>query len=358
MPYKAYWMGADGQLRRNLEERQIQEAFQSKQGLLWVDIYDTTPADGEFLARVFTFHHLAIEDCVSPEIHPPKVDVFSDHLFIVAQGVSYSQQSDIVETTELALFLGSHFVVSNHNFPLVAVDAVARRVEDDGRPMKQGADMLAHALIDAIVDNVLPAIDRMSEETDLIEEQAILQPQESTLRAILNLKRSALRLHRILAPQREVLNRLSRREFPLIREEALFFYRDVYDHLVRLEDFNQGLRERTESAITIYLSSIANRQNETMKVISIFAAIFLPLALVASIYGMNFENMPELKWRWGYFAVLGVMGTVALAAIGWLWARRLITWGRKLSTVAKPLALKREDLQAHQERLLERRKRR
>jgi len=344
MPFKAYYLSPEGDLKCDLNEEQVRAAFESKQGVLWVDIVETTEEDGEFLERTLNFHHLAVEDCVSPRIHAPKIDDFGDYLFIIVHGINYTVESDIVETTELAIFLGTHFVVSNHNLPLYCTESVGRLVEDDGRPLRHGADFLAHALIDALVDNVLPTIDNMIEFADEIEEEVIRQPQQSTLEEILKLKRSTLRIHRVMAPQREVLNRLSRGEFPIVKERALIFYRDIYDHVVRIEDLNQMIRERGDSALATYLSSVANRQNEVMKVLSIVATIFLPLALLAGIFGMNFAYMPELGWRWSYFVVLGFMGAVIVGAIYWFWARGWIAARRRKVARFRPFAVERQKL--------------
>ncbi|MDH5695206.1 MAG: magnesium/cobalt transporter CorA [Dehalococcoidia bacterium] len=297
MQFKAYYLSPEGDLKHDLTAQEIKAAFESGQGLLWVDIAETTEGDSNFLEQTFNFHHLAIEDCVSPLIHPPKIDDFGDYLFLIVHGINYAVESEIVETAELAIFLGHHFVVSNHTVPLYSVEAVRQRVEDDGRPMRRGANFLAHALVDVLIDNILPTIDKMTEIAEDIEEEAIHGPQRATLEAILKLKRSTLRIHRIMAPQRELLNRLSRGEFPLIKREAQIFYRDIYDHLVRIEDLSQGIRDGADNALATYLSSVANRQNETMRVLSIVATIFLPLTLVAGIYGMNFEYMPELNWE-------------------------------------------------------------
>ena len=344
MPINSYYLAPGGEVRRNLSEQEISAAFLSRQGVLWVDVSETTEEDGDFLEQVFGFHHLPVEDCVSSLIHPPKVDDFGEYIFIVVHGVNHVMESDIVETTELALFLGTHFVVSNHNFPLYSTDAVRRLVGEDGRPMRRGADFLAHTLIDALVDNILPTIDKMGEVAEEIEEEVVRRPQQSTLETILKLKRSTLRLHRVMAPQREILNRLSRGEFAAITEEARIFYRDIYDHLVRIEDLNQSLRDMADNSLSTYLSSVANRQNETMRILSMVATIFMPLTLVAGIYGMNFENMPELKWSWGYFAVLGLMGMAATAAVWWFWARRWITWSRRQVSRARLFAVDAEQL--------------
>ena len=344
MPFCAYYLDADGHLHTGLGEEEVRHVFESKQGLLWVDICDTTEEDGRFLEQVFQFHHLAVDDCVSSQVHPPKIDDLADCLFIIVHGVNHTAESNIVETTELALFLGQHYVVSNHNLPLYSVQGVKQAVEEDGRPMKRGAVFLTHALIDALILNIMPTIDLMGDRADEIEEEVIRRPQRSTLELVMQLKRSTLRLHRIMAPQREVLNRLSRREFPLITSDAEIFYRDVYDRIVRLEDLNQTLRDRADNALATYLSSVANRQNETMKILAIVATIFMPLTLLAGIYGMNFEHMPELEWTWSYFAVLGLIGTVIVGAIWLLWARNWFPFARGRGIPVRPLVVDPERL--------------
>jgi len=190
----------------------------------------------------------------------------------------------------------------------------------------------------------LPTIDRMSDVADEIDEEVIRSPQQSILEDILKLKRSVLRLHRVMAPQRETMNRLSRGEFPIIRGEAQIFYRDIYDHVVRIEDLNQTLRDRADNALATHLSTVANRQNETMRVLAIVATIFMPLTLLAGIYGMNFENMPELGWSWGYFAVLGVMGTVIAIVLWRFFARKWVVVGRRRAVRIRPFAVEPEKL--------------
>ena len=179
MPYRAFYLDAQGILQKDLDETRIRAAFESGQGLLWVDVCETTEEDGRFLTTTYGFHRLAVEDCISTQIHPPKIDDFGDHLFIVVHGVNHLGESDIVETTEVAIFLGPHYVVSNHNDPMYSVDAITRLVEEDGRPMRRGSDFLAHALVDTLIDNVLPTIDKMSEVADDIEEEVLRNPQRS-----------------------------------------------------------------------------------------------------------------------------------------------------------------------------------
>ena len=347
MPIKAYYLAPDGNLRYELTEEEIVQAYESKQGLLWVDVYETTEDDGRFLEQSLHFHHLAVEDCISTNIHPPKIDDFGQHIFIIVHGINHVTASDIVETAEVALFLGENFVVSNHNFPLYSIKAVQQMVEEDGRVMKRGTDFLAHAIIDTLVDNVMPTIDQMTDVAEEIEEEIIRRPQQNVLDGILKLKRSSLKVHRVMSPQREVLNRLSRGEFPVIKTEAQIFYRDVYDHVVRIEDLNQTILDRSDNALATYLSSVANRQNETMRVLSVVATIFLPLTLLAGIYGMNFDYMPELHWRWGYFMVLGVILLVVLIVIWRFWASGWFAWGRRHMTWVKPFRVNGQKIRGY-----------
>ena len=336
MTMKAYYMAPDGSIRHDLSKDEVVTVYESKKGLLWVDVFETTEEDGKFLEQHLHFHHLAVEDCISQQIHPPKIDDFGDYLFIIVHGINHVVESDIVETAELALFLGEHFVISNHSIPLYCINAVQQLAEKDSHSMKRGADFLAHTLVDALVDNVMPSIDLMSDVAEEIEEAVIRLPQPSTLDGIMKLKRSTLRVHRVMAPQREVLNRLSRGEFTMIKTGAQIFYRDVYDHVVRIEDLNQTVRDRADNALSTYLSSVANRQNDTMRILSIVATIFLPLTLLAGIYGMNFDYMPELHWRWGYFMVLGIILLAILIVFWRFWASGWFTWGKHRMTWTRP----------------------
>jgi len=349
MSFRAYYLDEKKELQLNLSIADVHAALASRTGLLWVDFCETTEEDGRILEDVFGFHRLAVEDCVETEIHPPKIDVYDSHIFALFHGINHVTESDLVETAELALFIGSTFVVSNHNYPLYSVEEVRYQVETDSRLMQRGPAFLAHTLIDALVDNIRPTIDRMSDIAALVEEAALGEPRQSTLEAILRLKRSVRRIHRTIVPERELLNRISRGEYGIIETESRVYFRDVYDHLVRIEDLNLNVRDSADNALSIYLTAIANRQNETMKVLAIAGAIFLPLTLLAGIYGMNFDNMPELHWQWGYFAVLLVMGTVVLSALAAFWRRGWFRLGRRKARVLHSFAVERALLRGHRE---------
>jgi magnesium transporter len=306
-------MAPGGELLDQLDEDRIKNLLTSKQGLLWIDMEDVTDEDAKLLSNAFGFHPLAVEDCMSRDMHTPKIDDFEDYLFITLHGINYSIESDVVETTELAIFVGQNYVVTSHDIPMRSVSSMSDRIRKDGRLMRRGADYLTHDLIDALVDNIMPTIEEMDGKNDQLEAEALHEPRRETLMSIMQLKRSILALTRVMLPQREIVNRLSRGEYTLISEGARLYYRNIYDHLVRIEMLTLGLRDMTESVLNTYLSSVSNRMNEVMKVLTLIATIFIPLTFIAGIYGMNFTNMPELEWRYGYYVILGVMALVGIS---------------------------------------------
>ena len=311
----AFYLTQDGKRLDQLSAEQIRDFLATGEGLLWVDIEDATDEDAKLLSNELCFHPLAVADCVSKNIHPPKIDNFEDYLFIIVHGINHNIESDVEETTELALFLGKNYVVTCHDVPLRAVASVLNRVQADVRPMRRGADFFAHDLIDALVDNIMPTIEEMDAKSDQLEAEALHDPKRQTLTAIMQHKRSILALTRVILPQREIVNGLSRGDYPLISERAQIYYRNIYDHLVRIEMLTQGLRDMAESVLSTYLSSVSNRMNEVMKMLTLIATIFIPLTFIAGIYGMNFANMPELQWRHGYFSILIVMAVIGISLV-------------------------------------------
>lgn len=311
----AFYLTPDGNVLQKVEIDQIISLLATGKGLLWVDIEDTANEDVQFLTDVFHFHPLAVADCVSKNIHSPKIDQFEDHLFIIVHGINYHIESDVVETTELALFLGKNYVVTSHDVPMKSVTSAMERLHVNGRHMRWEADMLAHDILDALVNNIMPIIDELDQKCSDIESEVIEHPKKETLSSIMQLKRSILALNRVMSPQRELVNSLARGDYPLISKRAHIYYRNIYDHLVRIEMLTQGIRDLTDSVLATHLSSVSNRMNDVMKVLTIFASIFIPLTFIAGVYGMNFANMPELQWQYGYFAIWGVMVLVAISLV-------------------------------------------
>ena len=320
----SFYRSPDGSVARDLSTEEMAKAIDRSGGLLWVDLEGADAAEARsILEGVFHFHHLAVDDCLNPHVDTPKIDDYGEYLFIIAQGIRFHARSERLETTELDLFLGPNYVVSFHGHRLAAVDDVRRRASEDGPLAGRGADFLVHALLDALVDQFQPVVEEMDQVVDALEEAVLANPQQRVLQEILLLKRNALRLRRALLPERDVVNRFARGEFPrLVGEETHMYFRDIYDHVVRVEEMVEGLRDLAESVLNTYLSAINNRMNEVMKVLSIVATIILPLTLIAGIYGTNFENLPELGWQWGYFGMLGAMVIIALGLIAFFRWRR------------------------------------
>lgn len=329
MPFRSYYLDPSNQLQRDLSETELREVVMQKSGLLWVDVAGTTTEDGEMLRRVFQFHPLAIEDCTVTRAQPPKIDDFGEHIFLIAHGIDYHSDSEIVETNELDLFISEHFVVTNHIRPMLTIDDVRSRIEQDNYPMQRGADFLAHELLDGLVDRVSPTIQRMSEVMDEVEEDIIREPSPHALRAIMRLKRSTSRIQRLIATQRETFNRLARGDFQVTRPEARAYYRDVYDHIITIGDLNVAIRDRAEYGLSTYFAAVGYRQNETMKTLAVVASVFLPLTLLTGIYGMNFRHMPELGWIWMYPLVWGIIATTLIVTVWIYFGRRITTRGAR-----------------------------
>jgi magnesium transporter len=319
----SYLRSPDGNVATTVSEDAMREALASKQGLLWIDMESAAREEAGFLSAVFGFHPLAIDDCFNLHLDPAKVDDYGDYIFVIAQAISYKSTTEELETTELNLFLGANYVVSFHSQPLTFVDEVRRRCDADGPEVTRGADFLAHALLDALVDAYQPAVDQLDDTLTGVEERVLARPEQSLLQEILLLKHNVQRLRRVILPQRDVVNRISRGEFPnVVRAEMNIYFRDIYDHVVRVAELMESVRDLADGVLNTYLSSVNNRMNEVMKTLSVVATILLPLTFIASIYGMNFEHMPELRWYYGYALALGIMAAVAAGMVFFFRLRR------------------------------------
>ncbi len=212
-----------------------------------------------------------------------------------------------METIELNCFLGDNYLVTSFMAPsLSPVDVVWKRCDRDERLVSHGSDFLLHAILDVLVDEYMPVLDQMDEEIEILEDQVIEKPQAPVLERILDLKHRIMNLRRIVSPQREVMNRLSRDDFPQIDQQSRIYYRDIYDHLVRIQDLSESIRDIISGSMDIYLSATSNRLNEVMKALTIVSTIFLPMSFVAGVYGMNFHYFPEITWKYGYAYVWAI----------------------------------------------------
>jgi len=340
MPVQIFYLEPDGELRTDLESRQVAEAVAGGKGALWVDVGETTDLDGEYLAEVFKFHPVTIRQSVDDVLNLPKLETFESYLYLVLRGIDYSSESDLLETTELNIFLGRNYVVTNHNVFSYSLDELKQRLLSGEGLMADGVTTLAATILEAFTEKIAPGVDYMGDTADAIEDEVLANPVPPVLETIMNLRRSAIRLAKALRPEADAINRLANDRSGLVAEEEGLRFRSSAERVARLEASCDNLRERMDTALAIYMSSVANRQNEAMKTLAVVATIFMPLTLLAGIYGMNFGNIPELAWGWAYYGVLGVMGAFFLGAVWLTWLRgRLGLSGRHLrfrpATVAK-----------------------
>lgn len=297
--------------------------------IIWADLEAPSEEEEEtLLVNFFLFHHLAVEDCqrerLSPHIgdHYPKVEDYHDYLFVIFNPVdrpieeSGNPANDApvcihFPTRQMNAFLGNNFLVTHHYEPSTAISYVRQLCKKNPLTLQRGPDYLFHIIIDEIVDNYTPVIEYFDQQLDMIEENIFQNFQSVTLPKLLGIKKGIIRLRKITTYQREILNRLSRGEFPLISTEEMLYYRNVYDHLVRIADLVESYRENVAGLLEAYLSVNSNRMNQVMKVLTVISTIFLPLTFISSIYGMNFHYMPELDWHYGYFFVWGIIAIIS-----------------------------------------------
>jgi magnesium transporter len=282
---------------------------------VWVDIESPNDAEYAMLSAGFQFHPLAIEDCrIQNEL--PKLDNYGDVLFLVLHSPLQDKSSGALQTQELHFFVGATFLVTVHDDHSSVIDDLRREVRRETSVLTRGSDFLLHAVLDRVADQYLTLLDTLDGVTYDIEQRVMGSPDASLLETVFAIKRQLLHLVRLSHLQREVVHRLSREPFPQINETARWYFRDVYDHFFQVSSMAEFYRDTVTGVRDAYLSVVSNRLNETMKVLTAFATVVLPLTVVTGIYGMNFDHMPELHWRFGYPAVLVVMAVmgVGLAA--------------------------------------------
>src|SRR5438094_9996664 len=297
---------------------------------LWVDL-EKPEADEtkSVLEEVFHFHPLSIEDCVmlspSPKVEeysPKEEDLFVPYLFMVIHAVDYSRKDGVFATSELNFFLGRNFLVTYHEAPLRSVQVTGERCLKSTVHIARAPDRVAHTLLDSIVENYKPALDELSLEIGELEQQALQNPTRETLNKILQVKKEVLHLRQIIGPQREVLARVARGEFQLIRAHLVPYYRDVYDALYHISELAQTYADSLTGILHVYLNISSNQTGEVVKLLTMITLITTPLTLIGTWYGMNFtDQMPEYHWKHGYLFAFGLM-VVSTAATYWYFKRK------------------------------------
>ena len=266
----------------------------------------------ERLGECYGFHSLILEDILNTD-QRPKMEDHGEYIYVVLKMLNSDKNNSVV-IEQISLLLGKNFVISlQEGLEGDVFNPVRERIRSGkGRIRKMGSDYLAYALLDSIVDNYFIVLEKLGEKIEVLEEELITNPKRETLHAIHNLKREMIFLRKSVWPLREVISGLERGESSLISKSTQIFLRDLYDHTIQVIDTVEAFRDMLSGMLDIYLSSVSNKMNEVMKVLTIIATIFIPLTFIAGVYGMNFRNMPEIEWQWGYPLSLLIMGGVAI----------------------------------------------
>ena len=320
--------GDGGLIEQKITDLDTIPAFLAKWPMVWINVEGLGDAETiNKLGAIFHLHPLALEDVVN--VHQrPKVEPYEGYLFCVARMI---ELNDRLETEQVSIFLGPKWIVTFLEDPGDAFDPVRRRLrENRGRIRSSGASYLAYALLDAVVDAYFPVVEMYGERLDELEDQVVSQPDRSTIAHAHQVKRDLRSLRRAIWPLREAINQLTRDDSGLVDPETRVFLRDCYDHTVQIIDLVETYRELDADLTDLYLSSLSNRLNEVMKVLTVIATIFMPMTFIAGVYGMNFNteypwNMPELNWPFGYMFSLVLM---ALSAAGMVGFFRWMGWVR------------------------------
>jgi magnesium transporter len=293
-------------------------AFKKTSTVTWINI-DGIHDVGliQKLGEQFDLHPLIIEDIVNTQ-QRPKMEESEKYIYIVLKMLYLDPDSNGTQVEQVSLVFGENFVISFQEKKGDIFEAIRERIRSGkGRIRKMGTDYLAYALIDAVVDHYFIILENDGEKIEVLEDKVVSDPRPETMQEIHHLKRDMIFLRRSVWPLRELVSSLERGESPLIKKTTRIYLRDVYDHTIQVIDTLETYRDMLSGMHDTYLSSISNRMNEVMKVLTIIATIFIPLTFIAGIYGMNFDFMPELKWRWAYFGVWGVMLIIAFFMIAY-----------------------------------------
>ncbi len=282
------------------------------EGIRWINVDGLSDTQLiEALTTRFGIHPLVLEDVTNLD-QRPKLEDYGDYLFAVLKMLTFDDETGKLLSEQVSVILGDRFVISIQEHVGDVFGPVRERLRTGkGKLRKMGGDALAYSLLDAVVDGYFTILEKSGERVEALEEELVTSPTRETLHALHDQKRELLFLRRSIWPMRELIGNLERRESPLVTEPLAPYLRDLYDHAVQVLETVESLRETLSGLLDIYLSSLSNRMNEIMKVLTVISTLFIPLTFIAGVYGMNFRFMPELGWRWGYPATWGVMIVIA-----------------------------------------------
>lgn len=290
---------------------------------VWIDLENVTDAEARpILEGVCNFHPLAIEDCIQPSDRP-KVDEYETYLFLVIHAVDFTRGTEEFRTTELNVFMGKDFLVTYHRDPLRSIAATIDRVNKSSVTVAKAPDRLAHTILDFLIENYQPVIGELSAEVEEVEHKVLSARSKDVLGEVLKVKNDVQKLRQIIAPQREVIARLARGEFTLVRTHLLPYYRDLYDHLVRISDLADGYRDALTNVLQVHLNLQQTQVNQVIKVLTVLATLAMPILIITSFYGMNVPHFPPIppdsnRTAEAYLWIFGTTGLFTLVVYWYL----------------------------------------
>ena len=315
-------------IQKDLPPEKFPELIQNQQAVLWVDFISEPPETSQSILEKFNFHPLAIDDALQ-QTHVPRLDDWGEYLYIVLNYMNFAPNGETWETEvdELDVFLGKNYVVTHHDHQISAVDETWNDCHRDERNVKQGADHVLYRIADHLISNYMPTVEKIDEAVDELEDQVFTRPSPRILEKLFALKRVLLAMRRIIIPQREVLNKLARDDYKVVDPRDRVFFRDIYDHLVRLHDLNESLRDIVGGVQDTYLSAVNNRMNEIMKTLTVITVLFMPLTFLTGYFGMNFfEPLGNLRGWTTTLMFYITLTIILLLPLGmYIWFRRR-TW--------------------------------
>jgi magnesium transporter len=290
------------------------EAGRREGAFAWIGVYEPTEVEFAAVRDGFGLHELAVEDAIKAH-QRPKLEVYGDSLFVVLKTASYKESTEEIEFGEILLFIGEGFIVTVRHGPASGLSEVRKRLEKNPDLLRMGPGAVLYAVLDQVVDDYKPVLAGLENDITEVEGEVFSAARTHATERIYFLKREALEFHQAVAPLLTPVDRLARGDYARVHQEILPYVRDIHDHLLRTADTLAGFRDLLTSILEANLTQVAVRQNEDMRKISAWVAILAVPTMIAGIYGMNFEHMPEIKYRYGYYVILGVM----LAACGVLY---------------------------------------
>lgn len=323
---KAWLYNSEKLIEKELQTVDECQELKGQPGMnLWINV-DGLDQIGiiEKLGGYFGVHPLTLEDVLNTG-QRPKMEDYDSYIYAVLKMMLLDEEREEILIDQVSIIFGTNYILSFQEREGDAFNPIRDRLKNSAsRLRKNGVDLLAYSLIDAVVDNYFLILEHFGEEIEDLEEQLIVDPIPETLKAIQKYKRDMITLRRSVWPLRELINSLQRTESQLIKESTQIYLRDVYDHTIQVIDSIEAFRDILSSMVDVYLSSLSHRMNDIMKVLTIIATIFIPLTFIAGVYGMNFEYMPELKWRWGYPAVMFAMTILGISMFLYFKKRRWV----------------------------------